>query len=104
MSLPTATLIWHCPFITIFHSADKKISGPGYREFALIRIDGEYWETDNAVKNEIIVRKRDDLAGWDDWKKKNIKNVTTLNDDDTKDIYAALSGDQVALTDIRISR
>lgn len=33
-----------------------------------------------------------------------IKNVTTLNDDDTKDIYAALSGDQVALTNIRISR
>lgn len=129
MSLPTATLIWHCPFITLFHSEDKKINGPGYREFALIRIDGEYWETDDAVKNEIIVRKRDEFIGWEDWKKHTksgidcvvsftrkgnvittvtenmgiyIKNVTTLQDDDTKDIYAALTGDQVALTNIRL--
>ena len=32
----------------------------------------------------------------------NIKNVTSLDDDDTHEIYTALSGDQVALTDIRI--
>lgn len=129
MSLPTATLIWHCPFITIFHSADKKINGEGYREFALIRIDGEYWETDNAVRNDIIVRKKDSFIGWEEWKEQikkgidcevtftrkgntittvtenmgiYIKNVTVLSDDDTKDIYAALTGDQVALTDIRI--
>ena len=129
MSLPTATLIWHCPFITIFHSADKKINGEGYREFALIRIDGEYWETDNAVRNDIIVRKKDSFIGWEEWKEQAkkgidcevtftrkgntittvtenmgiyIKNVTVLSDDDTKDIYAALTGDQVALTDIRI--
>ena len=129
MSLPTASLIWHCPFITIFHSADKKINGEGYREFALIRIDGEYWETDNAVRNDIIVRKKDSFIGWEEWKEQAkkgidcevtftrkgntittvtenmgiyIKNVTVLSDDDTKDIYAALTGDQVALTDIRI--
>ncbi len=130
MSLPTATLIWHCPFIILFHSDDKKVNGEGYREFALIRIDGEYWETDEAVRNEIIVRKRDAFIGWDDWKKRNkegidctvtftrkgntittvtenmgiyIKNVTALEEDDTKDIYAVLSGDQVALTNIKIS-
>ncbi len=129
MSLPTATLIWHCPFITIFHSDDKKINGEGYREFALIRIDGEYWETDNDVRNDIIVRKKDGFIGWEEWKEQTkkgidcevtftrkgntittvtenmgiyIKNVTVLSDDDTKDIYAALTGDQVALTDIRI--
>ena len=106
------------------------MNGEGYREFALIRIDGEYWETDEAVRNEIIVRKRDDFIGWDDWKKRNkegidctvtftrkgntittvtenmgiyIKNVTALEEDDTKDIYAVLSGDQVALTNIKIS-
>ena len=30
-----------------------------------------------------------------------IRNVTTI-DDDTADIYAAITGDQVALTNIRI--
>ena len=130
MSLPTATLIWHCPFITIFHSDDGLVNGEGYREFALIRIDGEYWETDNAVRNDIIVRKKDSFIGWEEWKEQAkkgidcevtftrkgntittvtenmgiyIKNVTVLSDDDTKDIYAALTGDQVALTDIRIA-
>lgn len=131
MSLPTAELIWHCAFINIFHSADRKINGEGYREFALIRLDGEYWEADDAVKNEIKVRKTDDFTSWEDWKETNkkgidcsvtftrkgntittvtenmgihIKNVTSLDDDDTHEIYTALSGDQVALTDIRIIR
>ncbi|MCR5651327.1 MAG: HD-GYP domain-containing protein [Lachnospiraceae bacterium] len=128
MSLPTANLIWHCPFITIFNSLDGKVRDEGCREFALIRIDGEYWEPDEAGKNEIFVNKRDDFEGWDSWKQKNkdgidctvtftrkgntittitenmgiyVKNVTTITDD-TEDIYAALTGDQVALTDIRI--
>ena len=30
-------------------------------------------------------------------------NVTALGEDDTKDIYAVLSGDQVALTNIKLS-
>lgn len=75
MSLPTATLIWHCAFITLFHSADRKVNGEGYREFALVRLDGEYWETDKAARSDIIVRKRDDFKGWDDWKEKNKKGI-----------------------------
>lgn len=129
MSLPTATFIWHCPFISIFYSSDKKVFGDNYREFALIRIDGEYWESDDAARNEIYVNKKDEFGGWEDWKEKNrngidcvvkftrkgniittvtenmgiyIKNVTTITDD-TQYIYAAISGDQVALTDIRIT-
>ena len=128
MSLPTANLIWHCPFITIFYSKDKKVFGDGYREFALIRIDGEYWEPDDAGRNEIFVNKSNDFAGWDDWKQHNkdgidcsvtlirkgntittttenmgisVRNVTTISDG-TDEIYAALTGDQVALTAIRI--
>lgn len=129
MSLPTAMLIWHCPFITIFNSADKKVFGENYREFALIRIDGEYWESDDAAKNEMYINKKEDFKDWEDWKIRNkngidcvftftrkgntittvtenmgiyIKNITIITDD-TKDIYAALTGDQVALTDIRIT-
>ena len=128
MSLPTANLIWHGPYISIFHSGDKRIFGPGYREFALIRIDGENWETDNAGKSEMFVNRRDDFEGWENWKKRNkegidcvvrfmrkgntittitenmgiyVKNVTTITDD-TTDIYAGLTGDQCALTNIRI--
>ncbi len=128
MSLPTATLIWHCPFISVFNSSDKKVFGDNYREFALIRFDGEYWESDDAAKSEIYVNKKEEFKGWDTWKEKNkdgiectvafsrkgnrittvtenmgiyIKNVTTINDD-TQDIYAALTGDQVALTNIKI--
>ncbi|MCR5734995.1 MAG: HD-GYP domain-containing protein [Lachnospiraceae bacterium] len=129
MSLPTATLIWHCPFISLFNSLDKKVFGEGYREFALIRIDGEYWESDSAAKNEMFITKSDDFKDWEDWKERNkegidcvftferkgntittvtenlgihIRNITTITDD-TQDIYATLTGDQVALTNIRIS-
>ncbi len=129
MSLPTANLIWHCPYISIFYSKDKKVRGEGFREFALIRIDGEYWEPDDAGKNEMHVSKDDSFEGWDSWKELNkggidctvtfsrkdniittvtenlgiyIENITTITDG-TVEIYAALSGDQCALTNIRIS-
>ncbi len=129
MSLPTATLIWHCPFLTIFYSSDKKVFGKNYREFSLIRIDGEYWESDEAARNEMFVDQSKEFKGWEDWKERNkngidcvftftrneniitiitenmgiyIKNVIIIMDD-TQDVYAALTGDQVALTDIRIN-
>ena len=44
-SLPTARLIWHCPFVCIFTSSDGKVGAEGYKEFALVRLDGEVWET-----------------------------------------------------------
>ena len=129
MSLPTATLIWHCPFLTIFYSSDKKVFGKNYREFSLIRIDGEYWESDEAARNEMFVDQSKEFKGWENWKERNkngidcvftftrneniitiitenmgiyIKNVIIIMDD-TQDVYAALTGDQVALTDIRIN-
>ena len=128
MSLPTANLIWHCPFITIFYASDKKVFGENYRELALIRIDGEYWEPDEAAKNVITVNKSEEFEGWEAWKEKNkegidcvftferkgntvitvtenmgirIKNLMLI-DDEIEDIYAAVTGDQCALTDIRI--
>ena len=127
-SLPTARLVWHCPFIVIFYSDNKKIEGPGYREFALIRFDGENWESDDEVENKLIVNRNDKFEGWEGWKECNrqgidctvtfqrkgnkvtavtenagilIKNITTL-DDTVKDVYVSLTGDQCAITNIKI--
>ncbi len=130
MSLPTARLVWHCPFINIFYSEDGKPQGVDYREYALIRLDGEAWEEGEFASNKIHMKKEESFKGWDYWKsvtkegfdcsvvirrsgnkvttmtKNNgieIKNVTTIKDS-IKKIYVSLTGDQVALTDIRIRK
>ena len=127
MSLPTARLVWHCPFCVIFSSDDGTVTGSNYVEYALIRLDGETWESGDAADNELIVT-RDGFEGWDYWKKLNregfdvaisferegsrvisltenagisIKNITTVKDKNAE-IYVALSGDQCAITNIRI--
>ena len=129
MSLPTARLIWHCPFVAIFYSKDKKFKGEGYREFAVLRLDGETWESYDYVNNRIILNKTDDFNGWDDWKEKNrqgmdctvrlqrignsvkmetincgiaIRSTTTIKSD-VPEILIALTGDQVALTNVKIN-
>ena len=125
-SLPTARLIWHCPFVCVFSSTNGKVTDEDYREFALVRLDGEVWETGNFAKNEVIVSKNDDFDGWDKWKELNkagfdchvsikrngnvvtvitenggifVKTNTTIKTDDAK-YYVALTGDQCALTKI----
>ena len=130
MSLPTARLVWHCPFLSIFYSKDKKIDGPNYHEFALIRFDGENWDAEEGSVNKLIVNKTERFENWDVWKAKNkegydcevlfkkngsvittltenagikIQNITTLNVD-LNELYVALSGDQCALTNIRIHK
>ncbi|MCR5830561.1 MAG: HD-GYP domain-containing protein [Lachnospiraceae bacterium] len=128
MSLPTARLIWHCPFVNLFMSEDGKVDGKGYTELSLVRFDGENWESlDDDIKNELVVDRRKDFVGWDAWKENNkagydtrisfdrkadriimhtanqgitITNTTYIGAD--KPVYAALTGDQVAITDIRI--
>ena len=132
MSLPTARLIWHCPYIVLFHSADGKVNGKGYREYALVRLDGENWENENHIQSQIIVNREDDFEGWDAWKRKNKEgfdcSVRIVRKDNTitistqnfglsvtsstiiperminKDtpVFAALTGDQCALTNIRL--
>ncbi len=125
-SLPTARLIWHCPFVCVFSSTNGKVTDEDYREFALVRLDGEVWETGNLAKNEVIVSKNDDFDGWGKWKQLNrdgfdchvsikrngnvvtvitenggifVKTTTTIKTDDAK-YYVALTGDQCALTKI----
>ena len=130
MSLPTASLIWHCAYIVLFSSLDGTVNGENYVEYGLIRTDGEYWDVDQENNNKIVAYINDDFNGWDAWKKANkegldyaisikknnnlitvstqnagisIKNTTNFADMPPK-IYVALTGDQCAITNIRINR
>ena len=107
-------------------------SAVGYREYALVRLDGENWENENRIQTQIIVNREDGFEGWETWKKRNkegfdcavlivrrgnkisistnnlglfVTSITTLPEEVMKSktpVYAALTGDQCALTNIRI--
>ncbi len=130
MSLPTARMIWHCPFISLFSSADGKVDGPDFREYMLLRLDGESWESDEHVRNTVQVDMSAAFVGWNTWKERNKQGIdctvtikrdksqinmhtenlgvilssTTTILDDASDVYIALTGDQCAITDIHISQ
>ncbi|MCR5251623.1 MAG: HD-GYP domain-containing protein [Lachnospiraceae bacterium] len=127
-TLPTARLVWHCPFIDIYCSDDGAVNGASYRDLAFTRFDGECWECDPSCHAELNVKMTDRFRGWDAWKEFNREGydatVTFRVEDDRitvitenagiavsnmftitgieKTIYAAVTGDQVAVTDIRI--
>ncbi len=128
MSLPTANLVWDCPYIVLFYSNDKKVGGRGYREYALIKLNGENENSEEYAENKFFMRKEEKFSGWDRWKNINkegheyeiefekkgnrvtvrsnnlgiyIENTTRIRDG-SKTVYAAITGNQVALTDIRI--
>ena len=130
MSLPTARLIWHCPYLVLFHSDDGIVRGRNYKEYALVRLDGELIDTAKDGANDLTVEKSELFKGWDAWKDLNkkgmdcavsversgdtititttnfgiyIKNVTKI-EEDHGDIYFALSGDQCAITNIKIKK
>ena len=127
-SLPTARLIWHCPFISLFTSENGRVEGEGFREFLLLRLDGENWESDEHAGNEVRIDHTRAFPGWNVWKEKNkegmdctvticrkgnivtmetenlgisISSVTTIIDD-VRSIYVAITGDQCTVTNIRI--
>ena len=130
MSLPSARTVWHCPLISIFYSTDGKEYGKHYREYALISLDGEKREgaDEERAENELLTEQKEDFKGWEYWKKKNkkglecevsfrirgnnvimttenlgvsVRNTTTVNEK-IGEIYFALTGDQIAITDIRL--
>ena len=127
-SLPTARLVWHCPYFVIYSSDDGVIHGPNYREFSLIRLDGEDWEAENVAENKLFINKHDSFEGWDVWKathKKGIdSSITFIREGDmitattenlgislesitkildgTQNVYVAITGDQCTITNIRI--
>jgi len=105
------------------------VEGNNYREFALIRMDGENWHTDDQVTNETEVLLTNAFPGWDEWKKR-LKSgidceIILWRENDAVilqtenlgiriqsritvrgfggDICAALTGDQCAITDIHIT-
>lgn len=140
MSLPTANLVWHCPYIVIFYSEDKKIGGKGYREYAFIKLNGESNGSNSFAENKFSMKKKENFFGWDEWKAMNkagmeceikffreknkittitenlgisIENTTKIcnsanansanaNANSANEVYIAITGDQIALTDIRI--
>ncbi|MBP0977917.1 MAG: HD-GYP domain-containing protein [Oscillospiraceae bacterium] len=130
MSLPTARLVWHCPFAVLYTSDDGRLGGDNYRELTVLRLDGEGWEEDELAENQVSVSKLNSFTDWNDWKAKNrsgldceltyrtekgkitieteycglsIRSVTTF-EDKLPVVYTALTGDQCAITGIRITR
>ncbi|MCR5302370.1 MAG: HD-GYP domain-containing protein [Lachnospiraceae bacterium] len=130
MSLPTARLVWHCPYFVIYSSDDGKVNGSNYREYSLVRLDGENRDYEDISENRLVVTKRPDFEGWDVWKEKNKAGIdvtanfitsngvvamstdnlgisvrnTTIVAGEPKKLYMALTGDQCAITNIRINR
>lgn len=127
-SLPDANLVWHCPYVILYHSDDKRVYGKNYRQYAMIKFDGEDNESTEFSENNFYVKKTESFKNWDEWEAQNkagyesqidfsrsgnevtlitqnkgifIQNTTKIKDG-AKEIYVALSGDQVALTDIRV--
>ncbi len=128
-SLPMAFLIWHCPYIVIYTSDDGQVDGGNYREFGVIRLDGETWMSDDHAENIIDAVQENDFKGWNDWKEKNSEGVDititlirqgntvildtqnlgislhtqTIIHDEVNDLYASITGDECTITDIHIS-
>ncbi len=129
MSLPTARLVWHCPFVVLFYSDNGRIDGENYREIALIRFDGESWDSEEKIHNNLLLSKEIDFVSWDHWRERNkqgedctveilrkkntiatcinagglsLKNLTDIDDETIDTIYVSLTGDQCALTNIWI--
>lgn len=130
MSLPTARLVWHCPFAVLYYSADGQVNGKDYRELTVVRLDGEGWEEDDEAENFVFSSKLEGFTDWNEWKKRNkagqdceltyhleegsvtitteycglmLRSVTSVPASVPK-LYTALTGDQCALTDIHIIR
>ena len=127
-SLPTARLVWHCPCIDLFCADDGAVYGKNYRDLAFMRLDGEFWDSDPDCSTKLNVTKTDEFKDWDAWKEYNqagfdaeirfevednkitlitenagiaVRNTAEMTGISST-IYAAVTGDQVAVTDIRI--
>ncbi len=128
MSLPEANLVWHCPYLVLFSSDNGRVDGENYHEYALVKLNGENEGQFTEAKNRFVMRKTEEFAGWDAWKKKqqsgvecevqlerkgkqvllttenlgiHIENTTTILED-CEEVYIAITGDQCAITDIRV--
>ena len=130
MTLPTGRLVWHCPIVDIYCADDGKVNGKNYRDLAFMNFEGEAWGCDPACSMKLESDRLDSFEGWDEWKDYNhagydavvsfetsgnkiiintenagisIKSTIELNGIN-KRIYAAITGDQVAITDIHVKK
>ncbi len=130
MSLPGASLIWHCPYIVLFTSDDGRVGGANYQEYQMVKLNGEDDGNDKPCRNRFLMKKLPEFPGWDRWKEINkegmecvvsverkgnqitiqsvnlgisVESISTGIPAGSK-VYIAFTGDQVALTDIRIIR
>ena len=128
MSLPSASLVWHCPYLLLYSSKDGKIDGEDYIKYELLKLNGESDGSDERAQNSFSVEKKSSFKGWDNWKEEckrgidceilikrrgnriitntenlgiAIEDITTIKDA-SSEVYVAITGDQIALTDIRI--
>ncbi len=130
MSLPASRRLWHCPSVVIFSSDNGKVYGPNYKEFALIRFDGECWDDYTPSLNSTSISYNEKFQDWENWKKSNREGVhctvsiarepesiivdaqdsginihnTTKIPGTVKKLYCAFTGDQVAITSIHVNR
>ena len=104
------------------------MNGSTYHDLAFMRFDGECWECDPGCHADLGSLKTGDFVDWDTWKRFNqdgydvevrfavegnkitvmtenagisVRNDFTLTGID-KTVYAAVTGDQVAITNIKI--
>lgn len=128
MSFPESSFVWNCPHIVIFSSKDGNVGGPGYCEYAVIKLNGEDNGSNVHAENSFLMKKNSVFTDWNEWKKLNrsgfeceinlerhgnsirlrtenlgisIENTSVIRNAPDR-IYAALTGDQCALTDIRV--
>ncbi|MCR5545710.1 MAG: HD domain-containing protein [Lachnospiraceae bacterium] len=130
MSLPTARLVWQCPFIKVFSSKDGKETSEDYHEYMVLVMDGENIDYKEYAQCEVEVDHNLDFAEWKQWMEFNKEGMDysirisrdnnkitleTENDlfsiranatihENPKEVYIALTGDQTAITDIHVVR
>ena len=127
-SLPDANLVWHCPYVILYYSEDGRVHGKNYIEYAMIKFDGEENGSNENAVNDFVMKKTESFSSWEDWEEHNkagyegqiefikkgneimlrtqnngisIQNTTRVLNGN-KEVFVSFSGDQVALTDIRI--
>ena len=128
MSFPDSSFVWHCPYIVLYYSEDGKVGGKDYREYALVKLNGEDNGSNKYAENHFSLRKTESFKDWEYWKKENkagiectiefqrqgnsitfttvnlgieIENTTILKNC-PKEVYLSLTGDECAITDIRL--
>ena len=130
VSLPTARLVWHCPYVNLFFSENGQPDGEGFADYAVVRLDGEDWDSNDYADNENSTTRNEEFENWDKWKalnragldwdvtvRRDGNKVTVSSDNaginvrftsviksDPPKVYLALTGDQVAITNIRIQK